>query len=194
MLSSLDVQEVSAESAGPGDASANATPDLVPGPFLEKRLILMQQIDSMEKKGTGVKPFRDLFNKIEADVKNGDQKSAMSDIQYLSEKLGEEQKVLKNLSSPRRPTGAIGTSAGRTDVGEGQGSGMARSATLLRRCDDWDKKLQDWKSQGRDVLQLVYSMAVIRGFSADPNKYEMAKSMLDAMDATVVAPPRSASN
>jgi hypothetical protein len=195
LLSSLDVQEVSAESAGPGDTSANTTPDLVPGPFLEKRLILMQQIDSMEKKGTGVKPFRDLFNKIEADVKNGDQTSAMSDIQYLSEKLGEQQKVLKDLSSPRRPTGAIGASGGRTDIGEAsQGSGMGRSAMLLKRCDEWDQKLRGWKSQGRDVLQLIYSMAVIRGFCGDPNKYEMAKSMLDAMDATVVAPPRAASN
>lgn len=200
LLSSLDVQEVSAASTGAGDEGTTAVTNLVPGPFIEKRLLLLQQIDDMEKKGTGVKPFRDLFDKVEADIKKGDQATALSDIQYLAQKLGEEEKVLKDLSSPRprmpsasgaSPGSLAATSAGRLSAqdsslggtgGRGGSSDSASSADLVKRCDDYIAKIRKLQSQGQDVTQLLDHMNTIRGFSGDPKNYERAKHMLDAMD------------
>ena len=191
LLSSLDMQEVSALSADSGNADKGATTNLAPGPFMEKRLILVHQIDELESKGTGVKPFRDLFSKIEADITKGDEKSAADDIRYLAEKLGEQAKLLKQVSTSEKAmhsASSSATSSNTTSSGT-TSANLPQTAALLERCKQWDRKLNQWRSEGRDVTQLIASIAIIRGFSADPSKYAMAKSMLDAMDAMINQPP-----
>ena len=46
-------------------------PELAPGPFQERRLIVWQRIETLREKGTGVQPFEALFQKVEAAVKAG---------------------------------------------------------------------------------------------------------------------------
>jgi hypothetical protein len=95
LLDSIELKEAAgAEADSPGEnVAASAT--VVPGPYLDKRLILLGQIEQLKSKGTGVKIFEDLFRKIEDEAASGDKTKLTGDIQFLSDKLTEQEQLIR---------------------------------------------------------------------------------------------------
>jgi len=67
-------------------------PDVVEGPFYERRILVWERIENLRKQGTGVKPFEHLYLELEAAIKaNDDQKSIFNKLTSLEEKLAGQE-------------------------------------------------------------------------------------------------------
>lgn len=191
LLSSLDLVDVD---TGGGVANGSAL-SVLPGPMLDKRLLLLSRIESLKSKGTSVKPFQALFATMEAEVSGGDGDKLTKDIAYLSEKLTDQEKMVKQISvhSQQRPQGPSHAAVSQIENSVAE----AEPAILNERCKAWEVKLAEWQRSGKDVAQIVFSMPLIRSYanSSDAGSRLLAKKMLDGYDATfkngppTVAPP-----
>lgn len=67
-------------------------PDVVEGPFYERRILVWERIENLRKQGTGVKPFEHLYAELEAAIKaNEDQKTLFNKLTSLEEKLSGQE-------------------------------------------------------------------------------------------------------
>ncbi|CAN5734789.1 hypothetical protein BH10CYA1_BH10CYA1_34120 [soil metagenome] len=183
LLSSLEVVDVDSGSTGTAGQSALT---IVPGALADKRLMLLSRIEALRSKGTSVKPFMDIFSRIEGEVASSSSELLTKDVAYLADKLGEQEKLLKQATASR--------GGPRTGSGSGSGSGgpthtgmpvfSADAARAEQRCQDWNLKLNQWRSEGRDVAQLIASIAATRMVLADhtPESAQKANAMLDGLD------------
>lgn len=91
LLHSLEL--TSAEDKGGGVASTPAS--VAPGPLQERRLLLLNRIQALKEKGTGVKPFEALFQKVEEMAKTGVEKDVQAAVDDLSDKLKAQEQLRK---------------------------------------------------------------------------------------------------
>ncbi len=105
LLASIDF---STEGVGGGADQAQ----VADGEMLLQRTMLLRRIDKMKERGTNVTAFMNIFNEIEGLAKSGDTKKLGVRIQYLSEKVSEQEKMVQETAA-RRPVGSATVGAGR---------------------------------------------------------------------------------
>jgi hypothetical protein len=74
--------------------------ELAPGPYLEQRMALQDQIQELKHGGTGTKPFEDMFNQVEESIKAGNSQQAHEQLTSLAEKLKEQVELRKAANVP----------------------------------------------------------------------------------------------
>jgi hypothetical protein len=79
--------------------------ELAPGPYLEQRMALQDQIQDLKQGGTGTKPFEDMFNQVEESIKAGNSQQAHEQLTSLAEKLKEQVELRKAANMPILNTG-----------------------------------------------------------------------------------------
>jgi hypothetical protein len=175
LLSSLDLSDVQ----GSAPSSSGTSLAIAPGPLADKRLMLLSRIEGLRSKGTSVKPFMDIFTKIETEVPSVPLEQLTKDIAYLNEKLSDQETLVKQVTAKRAPSGATGPSGA---LGMPQFS--SDSAKVEQRCKDWLVRLDQWRRQGRDVNQLVATIGVTRMLLAEqtPQSIQKASATLDALN------------
>ncbi len=185
LLASLEVVDVdSGSTSSPGRSALT----IGPGALADKRLILLGRIEGLRSKGTSVKPFMDIFNRIEGEVTSSSAEVLAKDVAYLSEKLDEQEKLVKQATANRSARPGTGSGSGSTSASSGSGSSSpmfsANAARAEQRCQDWNVKLSQWRSEGRDVAQLIASVAATRMVLAEhtAESAQKANAMLDGLD------------
>ncbi|HEY9712177.1 MAG TPA: hypothetical protein V6C72_01830 [Chroococcales cyanobacterium] len=177
-----DIDQIPSSS---GESLSNDNATVVPGPFAGQRLILLGRIEQLRKRGTGVKPFETLFAQIEDQAKAGDDAKLKASIPYLSEKLGEQEKLVKQAAAPKsHPQMAAAGSTAATGQGAAAvaGSGNVELDDVLRRCKDWDLRISEMRRKGVDAHQLEGLLLFVRTMAANPSSMEVARKTLDQMD------------
>lgn len=94
LLNSIEISTFK-EDVSPFSApeSGSTTLSVAPGIMQDKRLVLLGRIAEMQKKGTNMKMFMELFDRIEDAVKQGNDTNVPDMIQNLSTKLNEQERM-----------------------------------------------------------------------------------------------------
>lgn len=92
-------------------------PDVVEGPFYERRILVWERIESLRKQGTGVKPFEHLYLELEAAIKaNDDQKSIFNKLTSLEEKLAGQETQMAQAKKVAQGKGIHGNVTGSSST------------------------------------------------------------------------------
>lgn len=106
-------------------------PEVVAGPFYERRILVWERIDNLRKQGTGVKPFEQLYADLESSIKaNDEQKAIFNKLTLLEDKLtGQEQHSAqaKKVAQGKGIHGNV-VNSGRSSSGSGSGSSPSLSS------------------------------------------------------------------
>lgn len=89
-----------------------AQKDLQPGPFMEQRLALQDQIQALKSGGTGTAPFEQLFQQVEDSIKDGQTSAAREQLADLADRLKEQVQLKKEANAPK-----IGYSSSQYQIG-----------------------------------------------------------------------------
>lgn len=131
------------------------TPNLASGPQYERRLLVWQRIDSLKKKGTGVKPFETLFADVETAVTAGDTGKVSERLSYLEEKISAQEKQVKLAKQAASGRGMRGyqSSAGASHQGAPMPNTMGASGgePVVPANSDWIR--QQFNEQAPGALQ-----------------------------------------
>lgn len=132
------------------------TPNLASGPQYERRLLVWQRIDSLKKKGTGVKPFQALFADVETAVTAGDTGKISERLSYLEEKISAQEKQVKLAKQAASGKGMRGyqSSAGASHQGAPMPNTMGATSgpePAVPANSDWIR--QQFNEQAPGVLQ-----------------------------------------
>lgn len=115
-VSKTSIEEFGAGKKTPGELLASLTlisvqeesaPNVVPGPELERRLLLWRRIEKLKQKGTGVKPFETLFAQLETMSKEGGGNEFLQKITYLETKLSDQEEQVKQAKKAASGKGII---------------------------------------------------------------------------------------
>jgi len=85
------------------------TPNVVPGPQQERRLLIWQRIDKLAQQGTGVKPFKALFDSAEEVAGSGDRSALSTKLEDLEIKLSEQEEQVALARKVAQGKGVIGS-------------------------------------------------------------------------------------
>lgn len=85
-----------------------------PGPYEDQRLLLMDRINSLRRKGTGVAPFEAMFAQLETQAKGGQSASVKDSVQKLGEKLAEQEDLVRQASRTGSGRGITVVSSSKT--------------------------------------------------------------------------------
>ena len=85
-----------------------------PGPYEDQRLLLMDRINSLRRKGTGVAPFEAMFAQLDAQAKSGQSASVKESLQKLGEKLAEQEDLVRQASRTGSGRGITVVSSSKT--------------------------------------------------------------------------------
>lgn len=108
LLHSLELTSVD----GKGGGVASTPASVVAGPLQERRLLLLNRIQALKEKGTGVRPFENLFQKVEEVARTGIAKDVEASVDDLSEKLKAQEQLRKQASvKPVKPDGSPSATA-----------------------------------------------------------------------------------
>jgi len=92
-------------------------PDVVEGPFYERRMLVWERIENLRKQGTGVKPFEHLYSELEASIKaNDEQKTLFNKLTSLEEKLSGQETQIAQARKVAQGKGIHGTVKGSSQV------------------------------------------------------------------------------
>lgn len=92
--------------------------ELTPGPYLEQRLALQDQIQELQRGGTDTKPFQALFDQAEQSIKDEHSREAHAQLASLAEKLQEQVELRKAANVP-----ILKPPPSKTSFGNGNGFG-----------------------------------------------------------------------
>lgn len=150
LLASLRFTEVE-----PDDA-----PDIKPGLQYERRLLLWNRIEKLRTGGTGVKAFQSIFQDLETAVSGGDTKQIKQKIEYLENKLSEQEENLKLIRKAARghgvPARASASSSSSSSSSSGPYSGNSGMSGRLNSDQDYLKNVFD--TQGDSLISRVNQM------------------------------------
>ncbi len=144
-----------------------------PGPYEDQRLLLMDRINSLRRKGTGVAPFEAMFAQLEAQAKSGHAASVKESVQKLGEKLAQQEDLvrqasrtgsgrgIKVVSSSKTSSHASGQSSSQASQSSSQASGQSSNRSSDRvaaansstACDPIDEQNQVCIAKIRSFLQ-----------------------------------------
>jgi len=140
-----------------------------PGPFEEKRLLLMDRINTLRRKGTGVAPFEAIFAQIDQLAKAGRPAPVRDAIGALGEELSQQEDMVRQAS--------------RTGAGHGishiQGSQGAKAGLNLKDLTPENRAL---------VKQIVMSIHQHRGEHDNAGYWIKLKGIVDS--SNVIQPDK----
>lgn len=84
------------------------------GQYEEQRLLLMDRINTLRRKGTGVAPFEAMFAQIETQVKSGQTVALKESVQKLGEKLAAQEDLVRQASRTGSGRGITVISSSKT--------------------------------------------------------------------------------
>lgn len=105
-----------------------------PGLYEEERLLLMDRINTLRRKGTGVAPFEAMFAQIETQTKSGQNVALKDSIQKLGEKLAAQEDLVRQANRTGSGRGISVISSSKTSShssSQSQNSDRASSTPLL---------------------------------------------------------------
>lgn len=107
-----------------------------PGPFQEQRLLLLDRINILRKRGTGVTPFEKLFSDIDKNSVANDSEQVKAGIRDLSRRLSEQEELVRQASRVGSGYGIRGTQGSAADssnrnqrFGSGYGANASSSSS-----------------------------------------------------------------
>lgn len=109
------------------------------GQYEEQRLLLMDRINTLRRKGTGVAPFEAMFAQIETQVKSGQSTMLKDSIQKLGEKLAAQEDLVRQANRTGSGRGISVISSSKTSSQSSsltQKSDRAASATPVPALND----------------------------------------------------------
>jgi hypothetical protein len=117
LLSSIDF-----DVTGAGGAGAQAELKVADGPLQNERLLLLGRIMKMKAAGTNVAAFMSIFNDLEATAATNDQAKTQTKLEYVADKVDEQEKTISAAKVSGQSTSAMGdrsalSSAGRQNYG-----------------------------------------------------------------------------
>ncbi|MBP9093635.1 hypothetical protein KBI23_21635 [bacterium] len=105
-----------------------------PGLYEEQRLLLMDRINTLRRKGTGVAPFEAMFAQIEAQTKSGQNAALKDSIHKLGEKLAAQEDLVRQANRTGSGRGISVVSSSKISSqssSQNQNSDRAASTPLL---------------------------------------------------------------
>jgi hypothetical protein len=103
LLSSIDFNVT-----GAGGAGAQTELKVADGPLQNERLLLLGRITKMKAAGTNVMAFMSIFNDLEAIAATNDQVKTQTKLEYVADKVGEQEKTISAAKSAGKPSTASG--------------------------------------------------------------------------------------
>jgi hypothetical protein len=124
--------------------------ELTPGPYLEQRMALQDQIQELKQGGTDTKPFQKLFDQIEQSVKDGKSEQAHEQLTSLAGKLKEQVELRKAANVPilkggyapglRSKSSSADSTTGTTPKWQPGQGGQSAALDRWRRLRSWGAK------------------------------------------------------
>ncbi|MBX9938086.1 MAG: hypothetical protein K2Y32_02475 [Candidatus Obscuribacterales bacterium] len=111
-LASLKLLNIDGELDGDTSTSARgleSSLSVSPGPYEEQRLILLDRINSLRKRGTGVAPYEKLFAAMDEAAKTSSASDVKLQVTRLAEKLKEQEQLCRQAEMVSRGQGVKGT-------------------------------------------------------------------------------------
>lgn len=106
----------------------DVTPNVVPGPQQERRLLIWQRIDKLAQHGTGTQPFKAIFNGIEETVKNGEPSNLSVRLEDLEVKLSEQEEQVALARKAAQGRGVISPNRANANRNASTNSPLAKSS------------------------------------------------------------------
>lgn len=106
-----------------------------PGPYEDQRLLLMDRINSLRRKGTGVAPFEAMFAQLEAQAKSGHSAAVKESLHKLGEKLAQQEDLVRQASRTGSGRGIKVVSSSKTSSQASQSSSQASGQSSNRSSD-----------------------------------------------------------
>jgi hypothetical protein len=178
-----------------GDSGLQASP----GPYEEQRLILLDRINSLRRRGTGVAPYETLFLSLDELAKKGDPGPVRVAVLRLADKLTEQEKMIKqaHLVGAGQGIRTNTNSSGKSSAGTGNGkspaganvseavksdSEKARTAVGQLFCDTiygrLQKELYLRRQQGKDVASYEQRLELIKPYKERGEWAKTAEALL----------------
>lgn len=109
-------------------------PEVVEGPFYERRILVWERIENLRKQGTGVKPFESLYSDLEGSIKaNDDQKTIFNKLTSLEEKLSGQETQIAQAKKVAQGKGIHGTVKNQTSSASSLNSSSHTPMPILTR-------------------------------------------------------------
>jgi hypothetical protein len=186
LLSSLEITKATIS------GSESKSLSVADGPQQPERLLLLGRIERLKTKGTNVVAFMNYFNQLEASAKKGDASELSTQVRYLSEKLSEQEEMVKQAKM------RVNSSAG--GVGGGGGTRTTSTAELASKYAKGElsqsqltmidlaqqqmrvtQKLTELSSRGQDMSDGLRQIGQARSF-AELGQFAEAKKILDGLE------------
>ncbi|HEY9683915.1 MAG TPA: hypothetical protein V6C86_20195 [Oculatellaceae cyanobacterium] len=153
-----------------GPSVSKDSSQVADGELQTQRMMLLRRIQKMKERGTNVTAFMTIFNEIEGLAKANSDKTKLEErIEYLSEKVSEQERMLHQATQRPALTSPPG-SGGSTDVGSSFGESPKISAALA----SIDSKVA---AQVRSIRNLLLGMQSL----PDPRPKQALKTLDDAI-------------
>ncbi len=122
-------------------------PELVEGPFYERRILVWERIENLRKQGTGVKPFEHLYSELEVSIKaNDDQKTIFNKLTSLEEKLSGQETQMAQAKKVAQGKGIYGNFKGSTPPSQNQTQSQSQN------------KVTNYNDLPSDIQSLIQSI------------------------------------
>lgn len=82
-----------------------------PGPFEDQRLLLLDRINALRKRGTGVGPYEQLFLAMDQSARNQSSDEVRKQVKALAERLSEQEQLCRQAELVSRGKGVQGTTS-----------------------------------------------------------------------------------
>lgn len=147
-------------------------PEVVEGPFYERRILVWERIENLRKQGTGVKPFEHLYAELEGSIKaNDEQKTIFNKLTSLEEKLSGQETQMAQAKKVAQGKGIHGNFKGSTPPSQSQTQSQtqARSQNKVTSYNDFpldiQTAIQSIESRMKNAQQILRSRGDQEGLS-----------------------------
>jgi hypothetical protein len=183
LLSSLEITKATIS------GSESKSLSVADGPQQPERLLLLGRIDRLKAKGTNVGAFMNYFNQLEASAKKGDASALTTQVQYLSEKLSEQEEMVKQAKIHVTGAGSAGGGTKTTSTAEladkyAKGTLSQSQMTMIELAQQQmriTQKLTELSGRGQDTSDGLRKIGQARGF-AELGQFSDAKKILDGLE------------
>jgi hypothetical protein len=137
-------------------------PEVVEGPFYERRILVWERIENLRKQGTGVKPFEHLYSELESSIKaNDDQKAIFNKLTSLEEKLSGQETQMAQAKKVAQGKGIHGNFKGSASPSQSQP--QSRSQNKITNYNDFPSDIQTLIQSVENRMKNAQSVLKARG-------------------------------
>ncbi len=137
-------------------------PEVVEGPFYERRILVWERIENLRKQGTGVKPFEHLYLELESSIKaNDEQKAIFNKLTSLEEKLSGQETQMAQAKKVAQGKGIHGNFKGSASPSQSQP--QSRSQNKITNYNDLPSDIQTMIQSVENRMKNAQSVLKARG-------------------------------